>query len=301
MASPLLRLALSPKPNPSSVIILRPVGAPRSLRPLRGCFTIGGGTGRWVSKSVKLVRAKAVEIGAPEGDLRQQEGRCSSILLEVGGMMCGACVSRVKSILSADDRVESAVVNMVTETAALRLKLGLDEEGVERVAEELAARLVGCGFTARRRRSGRGVGENVRKWKEMSEKKHLLLARSLNRVAFAWILVALCCGSHASHLLHSFGIHVAHGSFWDLLHNSYSKCAIAAFSLFGPGRELLLDGLKAFKKGSPNMNSLVGFGSVTAFLISFVSLMNPDLEWESYFDEPYAGHASWFCTFGTVS
>jgi Cu2+-exporting ATPase len=32
---------------------------------------------------------------------------------------------------------------------------------------------------------------------------------------------------------------------------------------------LLVDGLRAFKKGSPNMNSLVGFGSV-AFIISVV-------------------------------
>jgi Cu2+-exporting ATPase len=33
---------------------------------------------------------------------------------------------------------------------------------------------------------------------------------------------------------------------------------------------LLVDGLRAFKKGSPNMNSLVGFGSVVAFIISVV-------------------------------
>jgi Cu2+-exporting ATPase len=33
---------------------------------------------------------------------------------------------------------------------------------------------------------------------------------------------------------------------------------------------LLVDGLRAFKTGSPNMNSLVGFGSVVAFIISVV-------------------------------
>ncbi|KAK8921258.1 hypothetical protein KSP39_PZI020534 [Platanthera zijinensis] len=286
MATPLLRLALSPKPNPRSVTLLHPVSALRRLRPHRGGATIGGSAGLSISKSPRLVRAKAVEIGAPERDLRHQEGRSSSILLEVGGMMCGSCVSRVKSILTEDDRVESAVVNMVMETAAIRLKSGFDEDGEEKVAEELAGRLMGCGFTAKRRRSGRGVGENVRKWKEMSEKKEVLLARSRNRVAFAWTLVALCCGTHASHLLHSVGIHAAHGPFWDFLHNSYFKCSIAAVSLLGPGRDLLLDGLKAFRKGSPNMNSLVGFGSIAAFLISSVSLLNPGLEWESFFDEP---------------
>lgn len=34
--------------------------------------------------------------------------------------------------------------------------------------------------------------------------------------------------------------------------------------------DLLFDGLRALKKGSPNMNSLVGFGSVVAFIISAV-------------------------------
>ncbi|KAI9106948.1 hypothetical protein K1719_022476 [Acacia pycnantha] len=34
--------------------------------------------------------------------------------------------------------------------------------------------------------------------------------------------------------------------------------------------ELLVDGLRAFRKGSPNMNSLVGFGSIAAFIISSV-------------------------------
>ncbi|ONK75069.1 uncharacterized protein A4U43_C03F12990 [Asparagus officinalis] len=121
----------------------------------------------------------------------------------------------------------------------------------------------------------------------MKERKEELLNRSRNRVAFAWTLVALCCGSHASHLLHSVGIHVAHGPFWDILHNSYLRCGIAVVSLLGPGRDLLVDGLSAFTKGSPNMNSLVGFGSIAAFLISAVSLLNAGLEWEaSFFDEP---------------
>jgi len=35
--------------------------------------------------------------------------------------------------------------------------------------------------------------------------------------------------------------------------------------------ELLFDGIKAFGKRSPNMNSLVGLGSMAAFSISLVS------------------------------
>lgn len=97
----------------------------------------------------------------------------SPILLDVTGMMCGACVSRVKSILSADGRVESAVVNMLTETAAVKLKPEalLEGEASASIGESLARRLSECGFEAKKRVSGSGVAENVKKWKDMVKKK----------------------------------------------------------------------------------------------------------------------------------
>ncbi|KAH7523884.1 hypothetical protein FEM48_Zijuj06G0059300 [Ziziphus jujuba var. spinosa] len=226
------------------------------------------------------------EIAAAQQDSRAE----TSVLLDVSGMMCGGCVSRVKSVLSSDERVDSVAVNMLTETAAIKLKPEVFKEtdfAAANVADNLAQRLTECGFSAKRRASGMGVADNVRKWKEMLKKKEELLVGSRNRVAFAWTLVALCCGSHASHILHSLGIHVAHGSFWEVLHNSYLKGGLALGALLGPGRELLFDGMRALRKGSPNMNSLVGFGSLAAFFISAVSLLNPQLHWDaSFFDEP---------------
>lgn len=180
--------------------------------------------------------------------------------------------------------MENVAVNLLAESAAVRLRSPAPGAG-----EELAVRLTECGFPSEARRGGAAAGaaESARKWKDMAARKAELLTRSRGRVAFAWTLVALCCGSHASHLLHSFGIHIAHGTFLDLLHNSYVKCGIAMVALFGPGRDILFDGLRAFKQGSPNMNSLVGFGSAAAFAISAVSLLNPELAWNStFFDEP---------------
>ncbi|KAK1287731.1 hypothetical protein QJS10_CPB19g01883 [Acorus calamus] len=284
MASELLKFTLSPNPNPkiNSTFYRRSTPLRSLPLPLRRSSPC---------RSLNLLRAKAVEIGAPSVSPPPPPPPPEaerSILLEVGGMMCGGCAARVKTVLSSDDRVETAAVNMVTETAAVRLRRsdgGGDEAAV--VGEDLARRLTECGFPSKRRVSAGGVGENVRKWREMAEKKEELLRRSRNRVAFAWTLVALCCGSHASHLLHSIGIHSAHGSFWELLHNSYVKGGLALVSLLGPGRDILLDGLRAFTKRSPNMNSLVGFGSIAAFIISAVSLLNPGLEWKaSFFDEP---------------
>ncbi|XP_059274796.1 copper-transporting ATPase PAA2, chloroplastic [Lycium ferocissimum] len=248
---------------------------------------INGNEQRRTSSQLLLRRnaifAKAVDFKPPANTTEQlkKDESTTTALLDVSGMMCGACVSRVKSILSTDERVESAVVNMLTETAAVKLK---PESGL--TAEELAKRLTECGFPTRKRSSGLGVEAKVNKWKETVKKKEALLVHSRNRVAFAWTLVALCCGTHATHIFHSLGIHI-HGPMLDVLHNSYVKAGLAIGALFGPGRDLLFDGLRAFAKGSPNMNSLVGFGSIAAFAISSVSLLNPDLQWgASFFDEP---------------
>ncbi|GMN63252.1 hypothetical protein TIFTF001_032328 [Ficus carica] len=190
----------------------------------------------FVLSSSLQTQTSTQESTAPEQEPRGGE---SSVLLDVSGMMCGGCVSRVRSVLSADERVESAAVNMLTETAAIKLKPEVAAEAgfqAANVADSLARRLTECGFASKRRVSGAGVAENVRKWKEMMNKKEELLVKSRNRVAFAWTLVALCCGSHASHILHSLGIHVAHGSFFELLHNSYLKGGLALSALLGPGR-----------------------------------------------------------------
>nr|CAB3496908.1 unnamed protein product [Digitaria exilis] len=254
----------------------------RVLLPARG--TPDGFTTR-ATADPSSSASSAVDAAAAAAEEGAGVGAGSAVLLDVSGMMCGGCAARVRGILAADARVETAAVNLLAESAAVRLRAPAPPGA----GEELAARLTECGFpsTARRGGAAAGAGESARKWREMAARKEELLARSRGRVAFAWTLVALCCGSHASHILHSLGIHVGHGTFLDLLHNSYVKCGIATAALIGPGRDILFDGFRAFKQGSPNMNSLVGFGSAAAFAISAVSLLNPELEWNStFFDEP---------------
>ena len=44
------------------------------------------------------------------------------VLLDVGGMKCGGCSAAVKRMLAARPDVESAAVNLITETAAVRFR-----------------------------------------------------------------------------------------------------------------------------------------------------------------------------------
>lgn len=239
-------------------------------------------------------RAQATDIAYLDAKQKQQQQQLAnartssnSLILEIQGMMCGSCAARVRNLLLSDSRVESVAVNMLTEMAAVRLKQDGDFLDVNVVAGELARSLTEYGFPSKKRESALSVGSNMKKWEEMMKEKEESLQRSRNKVAFAWTLVALCCGTHGAHFLHSVGVHVPHGSFLGILENVYLKCGTAFAALLGPGRDLLTDGFKAFIQKSPNMNSLVGFGAISAFIISAVSLAYPSLNWDaSFFDEP---------------
>lgn len=246
MAADLLRLSLSPNfpPVDHRKLIRRPHSHSLSLSflPRRRLLALPPGGSFRRNPNPSLTVSKAFEVESPAGSSSPSSSEKkkpvdTSFVFDVNGMVCSVCVSRVKGILFSDERVDSAVVNALTETAAVRLKpaaRGADDS----TAEDLARKLTESGFRARRRVVGSGVGERMRRWREMAAKKEELLEKSRNRVVLAWILVALCCSSHGSHLLHSLGIHIAHGGIWDVLHNSYVKGALALGALLGPGRDV---------------------------------------------------------------
>ncbi|CAI6009934.1 unnamed protein product [Closterium sp. NIES-65] len=85
------------------------------------------------------------------------------------------------------------------------------------------------------------------------------------------------------------------GPWMAVLDDVRARSAIAAVALLGPARDLLVDGMKALLRGSPNMNSLVGLASLAAFFIGVAAQLYPDLGLDSSFtDEPVSGHGT--CT-----
>jgi len=143
-------------------------------------------------------------------------------------------------------------------------------------------------------------------------RREAALRASGGRMRTAWALAVACC---VGHLLHT-GAHVegaegglllhldAHAGGLEgvraamesgagpgavaiaLLSTPVLHFSLAAFSLLGPGRGLLLDGWRSARRGSPNMNTLVALGSVTAFSVSSVALAVPALGMPTFFDEP---------------
>ncbi|PSB06728.1 heavy metal translocating P-type ATPase, partial [Pleurocapsa sp. CCALA 161] len=71
-----------------------------------------------------------------------------------------------------------------------------------------------------------------------------------------------------------------------LLSNIWIHFGLATLALLIPGRSLLVDGGRSLAQGMPNMNTLVGLGTVSAYLASCFALFVPSLGWECFFDEP---------------
>jgi Cu2+-exporting ATPase len=75
-------------------------------------------------------------------------------------------------------------------------------------------------------------------------------------------------------------------SLLPVLHNIWLHCGLATATLLGPGRAIIVDGWRGLRRNAPNMNTLVGLGTLTAYTSSLLALSFPQLGWECFFDEP---------------
>ncbi|KAK1257481.1 hypothetical protein QJS04_geneDACA023103 [Acorus gramineus] len=225
---------------------------------------------------VRLRRRKSVtgetdEVSAVPSDV---------IILDVGGMTCGGCAASVKRILESQPQVSSASVNLATETAVVWAvpEAKATENWQQSLGEKLANHLTGCGFKSSLRDRAR---ENIYKVYERKMDERLKqLKESGRELAVSWALCAVCLLGHASHL---FG---ANASWIHLFHSTAFHLSLSLFTLVGPGRRLIVDGVKSLFNGSPNMNTLVGLGALSSFTVSSVAAFIPRLGWKAFFEEP---------------
>lgn len=96
----------------------------------------------------------------------------------------------------------------------------------------------------------------------------LLTGRGL---VVSWALCAVCLIGHVSHFLGT------KASWIHALHSTGFHMSLSLFTLLGPGRQLIVDGLKSLFKGTPNMNTLVGLGAVSSFSVSSLAALLPKL------------------------
>ncbi len=187
------------------------------------------------------------------------------ITLDVGGMKCAGCVKSVEKQLTQYPGVRNACVNLATEVAVVESELGIVD------AQALAKQLTSVGFPSQPRTTSRISVDSS------DTQQHIQMQSAWRKLIIAGILLFLSGIGH-------FG--AVAGSSWIFLSNIWFHFGLATVTLLFPGREILVDGWRSWRRNAPNMNSLVGLGTLTAYTASLVALIFPQMGWECFFDEP---------------
>ena len=207
----------------------------------------------------------------PDARIIAIEGKLGleTVTIDVEGMMCAGCVSAVSRTLKKQSGVYDAVVNLITEVATVTAEPSVS-------GEQLAQVLTQAGFPSTNRQVFQGK-RRTEQLAELNDRRAAQASTQKRKLAVALFLVLL---SSAGHIGHAVG-HPLPG-----LGNDQFHAVLAGLALFGPGREILVEGLKGLARNTPNMNTLIALGSLLAFGSSVVALLNPAIGWECFFDEP---------------
>ncbi|MCC5624842.1 cation-translocating P-type ATPase [Nostoc sp. CHAB 5715] len=193
------------------------------------------------------------------------------IILDVGGMKCAGCVNAVERQLTQHPGVKSACVNLATEVAVVESETGAVD------ADALAQRLTAVGFPTQPRKPSGTVAGEISTLPDPAERQRKEMRSSFRQLAIAAILLLLSGSGHFGNL---------GSSVLPVLNNIWFHCGLATVALLIPGRPILVDGWLGWRRNAPNMNTLVGLGTLTAYLASLVALLFPQMGWECFFDEP---------------
>ncbi|MCC5606011.1 heavy metal translocating P-type ATPase [Nostoc sp. CHAB 5834] len=193
------------------------------------------------------------------------------IILDVGGMKCAGCVNAVERQLTQHPGVKSACVNLATEVAVVESETGAVD------ADALAQRLTAVGFPTQQRKPNGTVAGEISTLPDPAERQRREMQSSVRQLAIAAILLLLSGSGHFGNL---------GSSVLPVLNNIWFHCGLATVALLIPGRPILVDGWLGWRRNAPNMNTLVGLGTLTAYIASLVALLFPKMGWECFFDEP---------------
>jgi P-type Cu2+ transporter len=195
----------------------------------------------------------------------------NTIVLDIAGMKCAGCVGAVEKHLLAETGVNSASVNLLTGVAAI----SVERETV--TADALASKLTTKGFPSQPRilAETRFNRSDQRQTKYAQASKQILW-----QLVTAGILLGLSAVGHFTQP----DTQMHHGH--SMLNNFWWHWGLATLAMIFPGRAILVDGWRSLWFGNPNMNTLVGLGTITSYTASVVALLLPNLGWECFFEEP---------------
>ncbi len=187
-----------------------------------------------------------------------------TITLDVGGMKCAGCVLAVERQLKQNTGVIAVCVNLATEIATIECETGKVN------ADAIAQKLTENGFPTQPRYPDSQENPSL----SAMERQRQAIRQQIRQLIIALVLIIL------SGIGHFFGNKI------PILNNIGFHWGLATIALLIPGREILIDGARGLSRNSPNMNTLVGLGALSAYSASVIAVIFPQLGWECFFDEP---------------
>ncbi len=185
--------------------------------------------------------------------------RVSTLRLGIEGMSCGSCVGRVEKALTNVPGVETAAVNLATETATVRYF----ERAV--APSQIIAATRAAGYPSHSLQDGTD-DQPDRKTKEADVlRQKTIIAAILTLPVFVMEM-----GGHLYPPFHHWIMaSIGQQTSWVI------QAVLTTLVLAGPGREFYQNGLPALLRRAPDMNSLVAVGTLAAYLYSMVALLVP--------------------------
>jgi Cu+-exporting ATPase len=179
--------------------------------------------------------------------------------LDIGGMTCASCVSRVEKALNKIPGVEAATVNLATEQARVRIKRGSSK------LSDIIALVEKTGYEAKE--------SSVRGNLDQKAVKSFWAADGLGRVVLSFLLSAPL---FLPMFFMPFGVHWSLSGWWQL--------ALATPVQFILGWRFYVAGYKSLMAGAGNMDLLVALGTSAAYGLSLYILVTSSHAHELYFE-----------------
>ncbi|WP_413175451.1 heavy metal translocating P-type ATPase [Anabaena azotica] len=190
------------------------------------------------------------------------------IILDVGGMKCAGCVTAVEKQLIQYPEVKNVCVNLATEVAVVEAEVGTVD------ADALAKALTATGFPTQTRKANTTLAGQKSALEDSAARQHREMQAVIRQLVIAGVLLVLSGIGHFTDTI------------IPIFNNIWFHCGLATVALLIPGRPILIDGWLGWRRGAPNMNTLVSLGTLTAYTASLIALLFPQMGWECFFDEP---------------
>lgn len=175
---------------------------------------------------------------------------------QIDGMHCAGCVNAVDKQLEALEGVQSAQVNLATESATVEFEGEISMETFDEAVTK-------AGFTLVREQSE----ETEDKAKQAEEREQNKLETARRNMVWSWIPTIIM-------LAWMFPMWIADYMLFGMIGMETGMILLSGFAIFVPGWETLKSAWRSTRNLSPNMDVLIAMGSLAALSTGFVKLLH---------------------------